>query len=152
MIELAGAQDLDDIASMWMEVSRQEFVHYLGQDVIEFFIESGELREEVECCADSTYVFRDKNQLVGFVVLQDDLIELMIVRPDYQNQSIGRQLYEFSIKTIAQEFHQVRAECLELDDKTNRLLEAQSFEFIGRYEDEMGMVRRQYQKVLNRFY
>jgi len=151
MIEAAQSQDLDDIASMWMDVSRQEFVHYLGQDVIEFFIESGELREEVACCADSTYVYRDDGKLLGFVVLQEDLIELMIVRADCQNQNIGKQLYEFSVNLISKVHRQVRAECIEQDQKTNSLLESQGFDFIGRYEDEMGFMRRQYRKPLRYF-
>lgn len=151
MITLAQAQDLDQITAMWMEVSRQEFVQYLGQDIIEFFIESGELREEVECCADSTYVYRDDDRIAGFVVLQEDLIELMVVRPDCQNQTIGRQLYEFSVETISTHYRQVRAECLEMDQKTSRLLASQGFDFIGRYEDEMGFTRRQYQKIIDQW-
>ena len=87
MIDSARPEDLDTITDMWMDVSRQEFVQYLGQDVIEFFIESGELRDEVESNADSTFVYREQENVLGFVVLQDDLIELMVVRPDCQNQN-----------------------------------------------------------------
>jgi ribosomal protein S18 acetylase RimI-like enzyme len=148
MIQAAQTQDLDDIAAMWMHVCRQEFVHYLGQDVVEFFIESGELREEVACCSDSTYVYREDNRVLGFVVLQQDLIELMVVRSDCQNQSIGKQLYEYSIALISKHHRHVRAECSEQDEKSNGLLRNQGFDFIGRYEDEMGFVRRQYSKPL----
>lgn len=148
MIIAAQAQDLDQITEMWMDVSRKEFVQFLGQDVIEFFIEHNDLREEVECCSDTTYVYKQEEQVLGFVVLAEDLIELLVVRPECQNQNIGKQLYDYSISLVAQQFHQVRAECIEQDEKANKLLSARGFEYIGHYEDEMGFTRRQYQKQL----
>ena len=146
MIELATKDDVQELVSIWIDISRKEFSQQIGSEAIEYFIESGEMEQETLKLIADTYVYRKNGCVAGFVVLIDNLIELVLVRTEFQNSVIGSRLYRFALKRICKEHGHVRAECFANNERANSILTRLRFTFDGSYEDDMGFVTNTYSK------
>ena len=149
MIEKALEKDLIEIIKMWTEVSIKEFVNYIGKENIIHFIESGELEKESRQLLDKTFVFRKDNSVYGFVVIIDNLIELMVVKQEYQNKLIGKKLFDFAIDKIKSRYKELKIECFEKNKRVNSICQRLNFRFQNSYKDiDMGFVTNVYTKEL----
>lgn len=137
-IKAASPADLQRLTRLWSDISRQEFSAYIGQENIDFFINSGELAEETERLLDNTFICERQGELAGFVVIIGDLIELLIVSPAYQNKLVGKQLYNFSSHKIYQQHSRIRVECFATNHRIRPILSRLGFQETGRYFDELG--------------
>ena len=144
MIERAKNTDLDELVSLWQEISLNEFSSYIGIDNVNYFIESGELKSETERLLDTTYVLRKSGEIIGFIVLIENLIELLIVRPKYQNRFVGGKLYRFALDHISKNYPSVNVECFENNMRINSILKRLGFKLTESYKDDMGFITNKY--------
>ncbi len=68
----------------------------------------------------------------------DDLIELLIVSPTFQNKRVGKQLYNFAIHKIRQNHLHVKVECFAKNIRVLPTLQHLGFQETGRYFDDTG--------------
>jgi len=148
MIVKAKTEDISDIVMLWERVSLKEFSNYIGKENIEFFIQNDELLNEITHLHNNIYVFKLNKKIVGFVILIDNLIELLIVSPEDQNGLIGKKLYLFAINKIFSKYDTVIAECFNENKKVNSLLQRLGFIFVKSYQEEMGFITNQYIKTI----
>lgn len=148
MIERAKDTDLDELVLLWQDISIYEFSKYIGLENVNYFIDSGELRNETQRLLETTFVLREEGIIVGFIVLIDNLIELLIVRSSHQNRFVGGKLYRFVLKQLAEKYNTVHVECFEENKRTNSILKRMGYRLINTYRDEMGFVTNQYSMAI----
>lgn len=148
MITRAQESDLNEIIMIWEETSREDFARQIGTANIEYFIESGELSRESKFFLRNTYVLRDNGIIAGFVVILGNLIELLIVDQEYRNTLCAQKLYKHALKVISRKHDHVRAECFELNDKANSMLQRLGYDLKNTYLDNLGFLTNIYHKRL----
>lgn len=148
MIDRAKPADLPQIAAIWKEVSINEFSDYIGENNVKAFIESGELENECRKHLDSTFVVTKNKVVAGFVVILGNLIELLIVRPEHQNQFVGKRLYEFALFKIRENYSEVGVECFAKNLRANSILRRLGYRLDSTYQDEMGFTTNKLSKAL----
>jgi len=79
-----------------------------------------------------TYIAFDKSNVVGFVTIDKDRLEMthLYVRPDKQRQGIGTKLMEFAVKQMTN-ISRVYATVLSVNQPGLSFFEKYSFEFTG---------------------
>lgn len=146
MIEPLKIEDIPQIVDLWEEISLNEFSDYIGAKNVECFIESGELEKECKRHLDKTYVFKTNKLVVGFIVVLENLIELLIIKKEFQKQGVGKQLYNYAIGLIKENYSRVKVECFENNLRVNSILKKSGFRFESKYKDEMGFITNTYSK------
>ncbi|WP_432799864.1 GNAT family N-acetyltransferase [Poriferisphaera sp. WC338] len=148
MIHAATENDLSEIVSLWEAISLHEFSAYIGHENVKYFIESGELSRESKRYLDCTYVCKRRDCFLGYVVVIGDLIELLVVMPEYQNAMTGKRLYDHALKLIRQRHRKVRVECFSNNQRANSILKRLGYDFDGSYQDDIGFMTNKYSKRL----
>lgn len=131
---------------MWTEISKREFASYIGEDAIEQFVESGELASECRRLLAQTWVCSVDNALAGFVVVIDDLIELLLVGREFQNRLVGKRLYKRAEDEISKGHDIMRVECFLNNARIAKILKRLGFHEDRTYQDEMGFMTVQLSK------
>jgi ribosomal protein S18 acetylase RimI-like enzyme len=149
LIRKAEKPDLNSIVAIWTEISLNEFSRYIGRENVEHFIDSGELKNECERLLSNTYVLTRDSIIKGYVVIIEDLIELLVVRPEFQNAFAGKRLYDFAVNKIGESFDCVRVECFEDNARVNSILKRLGYDKDGNYRDEMGFITNRLSKKLH---
>jgi hypothetical protein len=148
LIRKADKRDLNEIVAIWTEISLNEFSRYIGRANVKHFIDSGELKNESKRLLSNTYVLTQDRIIKGYVVIIEDLIELLVVKPDFQNTLAGKRLYDFAVNKIGESFDSVRVECFDGNAKVNSILERLGYNKDGSYRDELGFTTNRLYKEI----
>lgn len=145
MIKRAAADDIEDIIEIWREsVSIGAFTH-LGIDNIQHFFPGTDV--ETVQSQKSTFILQEQQRIIGFVIIIEDLIGLMMVRPGV-SQTAFHKLYGFALMHIANKYDAVRVECYAENSHGNEAITRLGFEFIGSYGGQNGFQTNAYYKSL----
>lgn len=89
------SNDYNEIADVW-EASVRSSHHFLTEDDITFYkpLVISRYLPAVEL-----YVMRENGEIVAFIGLADDNIEMLFVRPDKQGKGYGTALVDFAVKS-----------------------------------------------------
>lgn len=86
---LKDAPVLKDIST---KVIRTNYTAFLGSEAVNEFIESGLADKEIDDGIKLCTVMIDETAVIGFVIVRDDLLHLIMVDVSYQNKGYGNML------------------------------------------------------------
>ena len=121
---------------------------FLGDEGVDWFIDSGESDREVERQLDNCDLVLHKGMILGFVVFFDDLIHLMMVDERLQRQGIGTVLLQHAEQQLRIACRSaLRLETFEGNDQAIRFYRKHGWSITGKQEDKQyGFVRVFFEK------
>jgi putative acetyltransferase len=90
-------EDIPHIVEVW-EASVRETHHFLTEADIELF--KPLVEQELPSMAELACVRDGAGQLVGFVGVEKDKVEMLFVHPEWRGQGIGRHLLEHAVRSL----------------------------------------------------
>jgi putative acetyltransferase len=90
-------EDFPRIVEVWAASVRQTH-HFLSEADIEFFAPF--VRDELPQIAELACVRDDQGQVIGFIGVEHNKVEMLFIHPLWRGQGIGRRLLEYAIKTL----------------------------------------------------
>ena len=88
----ATPSDAPMLKEISAQVIRTNYTSFLGADAVDDFIKSGLADKEIDDGIDSCTVMVNETVILGFAILHDDLLHLIMVDVPYQGSGYGRML------------------------------------------------------------
>ncbi|CAA0104431.1 Uncharacterised protein [BD1-7 clade bacterium] len=99
-IRKSETQDLEQLKALSRKTISICYPCFMGDEVVSGYINSGASDEEIEKHSENTYVAINADVILGYVVVIDNLVHIMMVDPSQQRIGIGCQLLEFAENDI----------------------------------------------------
>ena len=90
-------EDFSRIVEVW-EASVRETHHFLTEADITLF--KPLVEQELPSVAELACVRDGAGQMVGFVGVEKDKVEMLFIHPEWRGQGIGRRLLEHAVRTL----------------------------------------------------
>lgn len=147
-IRRARATDLPLIQSIARRTIDKCYRAFLGDDGVNWFINSGESDRELQKHIDSSDVLIKENMPVAFAIYFDDLIHLMMVDVDLHREGFGSQLLAHCEQQLFHRGHvTIRLETFEGNQQAINFYKRNDWIVTGKQEDESyGFVRVYFEK------
>lgn len=123
-IVACAEDDYDELLYLW-ETSVRSTHHFLTEADILFYRPL--VRNQYFSAVD-LYAIRNQHQIVAFIGLSHDLIEMLFVHPQKQNKGYGKRLIKYAI----QHHHIEKVDVNEQNDQALQFYLKQGFDIIGR--------------------
>ncbi|WP_339228731.1 GNAT family N-acetyltransferase [Oceanobacillus sp. FSL K6-2867] len=91
-VKHSKVSEIKDLASV---VVRKNYTSFLGEDNVNYFINSGMSDKEINDHLDNMIVCEYNDEVVGICVYLDDLLHLIMVKYGYQGQGIGKVIIDY---------------------------------------------------------
>lgn len=104
-IGLAGPEDRDAVSALAWRTFSGCYRSFLGDEAVDGYHESGAEDEELAKHFGDTHLLRADGELVGLVVLVDDLIHLLLVDPERHRQGHATSLMDYAEELLAARGH-----------------------------------------------
>ncbi|KPA20058.1 putative acetyltransferase [Shimia sp. SK013] len=97
----ARPDDVDQLCTLAQEVIRVRYTPFLGQEMVDGYINSGDANGEITRNLTHLVVAEVEDVILGFVVCFDDLVHLLMTRLDQQRDGVGSHLLAHAEDAIA---------------------------------------------------
>ncbi|MDO6684468.1 MULTISPECIES: GNAT family N-acetyltransferase [unclassified Agarivorans] len=96
-IRQANLSDASSLKELSKHVITACYTGFMGEEMVNGYLSSGASDDEVDKHISNTFVAVDDSELImGYVVVIDDLIHIMMVSPEQQRLGIGARLLSFA--------------------------------------------------------
>lgn len=136
MIRKALSRDLDLLKTLSRHVIQNNYAAFLEQDLIDDYINSGDADAEIESNLANMIVFQKAGQILGFCVYFDNLIHLIMVKPERQCQGVGRKLIEHAEKQIFRKFKKMKLQIFDENGLAICFFQRLGFNEVGVIDDK----------------
>ena len=92
----------------------------MGIDNVNLFIASGQSDKEIEDGIDNCFVMLKANNIVGFAIIHDSMLHLIMVDTEYQNKGYGAELLTYIENEIFKKHSQITLQSFEKNEPTNQ--------------------------------
>jgi len=122
MIRKYKETDIDEILEVWFQASSMAHP-FLDEEFMG--MEKRNIRDVYMPNTD-TWVFEDRDMIIGFISMMGNEVGAIFVRPDYHGRGVGRQLMDF-----VADFHEVmEVEVFERNVVGRAFYDKYGFEFV----------------------
>jgi len=136
-IRAADPADLPLVQSIARRTIDRCYRLFLGNEGVDWFINSGESDRELQKHLDSCDVLLKENTPVAFVIYFDDLIHLMMVDVDLHREGFGSQLLAHCEKQLFDRGHaKIRLETFEGNHQAINFYQKNDWVVTGRQENK----------------
>ncbi|MFA0084763.1 GNAT family N-acetyltransferase [Vibrio sp. 10N.261.51.F12] len=100
-IRQANLSDTHSLKELSKHVISVCYTGFMGEEMVNGYLSSGASDDEVDKHISNTFVAVDDSEVVmGYVVVIDDLVHIMMVSPEQQRKGIGERLLSFAENKI----------------------------------------------------
>jgi ribosomal protein S18 acetylase RimI-like enzyme len=135
-IRKAMTSDIEALSALSCRTIRASYWSFLGETVVEAFLASGAADQYVRETLAQCSVIVAEGKLVGYTVCKDDLIDLMMIDPEYQGCGLGTRLLEHCQEMLFQNFEALTLESFEQNQKANNFYWKHGWSEVKRYFDQ----------------
>jgi GNAT superfamily N-acetyltransferase len=104
-VRKAAAAELPEIQAIAREVIAARYPAFLGADMVQDYLDSGQADQEFVTHQDSLFVLMEGTRIMGFAICFDDFVHVMMVRLDAQRGGYGSFLLNWCEATIKERSH-----------------------------------------------
>ena len=127
--------DLKRIQKIAKKTIDQSYRYFLGDTTVDHYLKCGHLESYLNSNIHNTWSLCQGNNILGFSICIDNVIEFMMIDADYHRHGFGTKLLQ-SCEGLLFENHQVIAlENFEKNTKAYKFYEANDWEKIAKYKD-----------------
>ncbi|MCY9862339.1 GNAT family N-acetyltransferase [Vibrio coralliirubri] len=109
-IRKAQASDLASIQELARDTINACYRSFLGDEGVDWFINSGESDKEVEKQLSNCVVLESNNQIQGYCAFENDFVHILMVSPNIQRSGFGATLLkhvENEMSTLGHEHYRL---------------------------------------------
>jgi len=128
----ASQQDAPEIKKLAAEVIYKNYAPFLGLESTKNFVESGASDQIIDESLTDTLVAVHAGEIVGIAVIKEDLLDLLMVKYDFQRQGIGGALIEQAEAILFKNHTIIRLETFESNVPTIAFYQKHGWEIVGR--------------------
>ncbi|MGI9569030.1 MAG: GNAT family N-acetyltransferase [Desulfobulbia bacterium] len=92
IIRRASQSDLPELQELARRTIDRNYRSFLGDESVDWFLESGESDKEVIENLDNCSVAEEGDKQIAYCVYYEDFIHILMVDPDFQRAGIGKQM------------------------------------------------------------
>lgn len=127
--------DLKRIQKIAKKTIDQSYRYFLDDAVVDHYLNSDHLETYLDSNIHNTWALYQDNNILGFSVCIDNVIDFMMVDADYHRHGFGTKLLQ-CCEDLLFENHQVIAlENFEKNTKSSKFYETNNWEKIAKYKD-----------------
>jgi len=129
------ASDLECIQMIARKTVDHSYRYFLGDEIVDHYLNSGHLEAHLSNHINNTWALYKGNNILGFSICIDNVIDFMMVDADYHRQGLGTKLLQ-CCEDLLFENHQVIAlESYEKNYKACEFYEANNWRKVAKYID-----------------
>ncbi|GKX28286.1 GNAT family N-acetyltransferase [Vallitalea longa] len=110
---VAVTTDLQEIKKLAGEVVINNYTRFMGIDITKNYVDSGQSDKEIEDDIDNMVVAEHDGNILGIVVVIDDLLHLLMVKHSHQGLGIGSSLLELAEKRMFTKYDTITLQTFE---------------------------------------
>jgi GNAT superfamily N-acetyltransferase len=118
------------------DVIQNNYSSFLDKSIIDNFINSGHCDKEITDNVENCFVMKKDNTCVGFSILIDNTIHLMMINRNYQRQKYGSALLHIMETRLFEKYNIIQLQSFSKNIAANNFYEKNSWKKIK--ETEMG--------------
>lgn len=119
----AFEHDLNELKLLSKETINSDYRSFLGDEAVDYFINSGLSDQYIMENWKDTLVFVMNKKIIGLCVTKENLIDLLMIHPNYQRLGIGSKMLEFISMQLFKYYTEIHVESFELNKKANLFYE-----------------------------
>jgi ribosomal protein S18 acetylase RimI-like enzyme len=135
-IRKALLSDLEVMQSVARHTIDKNYRPFLGDEGVDWFI-SGPSDEYMKETINEAFVISEDEDVIGFCVLKENLIDLMIVKHEAHRKGIGTKLLDYCERVLFSDYQEIKLESFEKNDKANSFYTKNSWVKSGIEADEV---------------
>ena len=142
-IKIATINDLPQIQQLAKQVMSDCYRSYLGDKMVDWFIESGGIDEELAANLENCSILCNKQEGIGFSLIQQHTIQLIMVATHFQRKGYGSLLLNHCESILSkQKYHTIQVETFRNNTQATSFFKKNGWEIIYESEkDIFGFVR-----------
>jgi GNAT superfamily N-acetyltransferase len=119
MIRAATQSDFDVLVQLSIQTIRARYTAFLGQDSVDGFVGSGEVDQYVRNNLHRCWVIVVDEATVGYCVLKENRLDLMMIDHRYHRRGFGSQLLLYAEQALFREHDEIVLESFEPNHVAN---------------------------------
>ena len=127
--------DLEIIQAIAKKTIDQSYRYFLGDQVVDNYLNSGRLDKYLSNNIDNTWVLSIDHTIVGFAICIDNVIDFMMVDVDYHRQGLGTKLLQHCESYLFKKHQIIALESFEENTKATKFYQANNWEITEKYRD-----------------
>lgn len=136
LVRKALASDLGSLIALSHNTINASYRRFLGDEAVDAFLASGAadryIEENIGRCA---VIVRDE-QIVGYSVCRDNVIELMMIDHTVHRQGLGTELLVYVEQALFETRDELRLESFEDNQNANAFYRKNGWREVSRYFDQ----------------
>lgn len=135
IVRPARRTDQTRIIGLWRDSVYQDY-HFMDRAVQERWIEDGPAEEYIRERLSGCHVAESDGLVIGFVVVIDDLIDLLWIDKGYRRQGVARRLLDWAEAEIGRRHDRAELYCYVPNQTALALYQKRGYTDRGRVRDE----------------
>ncbi len=127
--------DLKRIRKIAKKTIDHSYRYFLDDVSVDHYLESGHLETYLNTNINNTWSLHQDNNILGFSVCIDNVIDFMVIDSDHHRQGLGTILLQHCEGLLFENHHVIALESFEKNTKAYEFYEANNWEKIAKYKD-----------------
>lgn len=141
-IRKAGESDIGVLQAISRRTISLNYRSFLGDEGVDGFIDSGAVDQYCRECIGHCFVIVDEGVVLGFCVLKDNLIDLLMIDHEFHRRGLGTKLLMHCEEVLFASYDELKVESFELNSKANGCYEKNGWVAGAVYFDEEARVNK----------
>lgn len=133
--------DVDALVALSRATIDACYRSFLG-DAVDAYLASGAVEEYVDESVGRCTVILGDGQIAGYFVCKDDLIDLMMVRPELQRRGLGSRLLDHAEASLFHSYSELTLESFAPNEPANRFYRKHGWSEARSYFDQASGVTK----------
>lgn len=122
-INFAEKKDMSALIELSRRVIRENYSVFLGEELVENFIESGMADDEVISNFETVLVLKNEEEIIGFCIWKEELLHLLMIEPKYQGKGAGTYFITEMCREKNRKYSNLYLESFEGNSQANNFYE-----------------------------
>lgn len=136
-IRQAEPADQEQILQLARDITDRYTRTYLGDKLVDWYLDSGACDEEILQNYDQLLVMLDGNTVIGLMIWKENLMHLLMVAIPYHGTGAAQYFCNQVIPEKRKEFGELKLECFEANARANQFYRKTGWTEYARIPDEL---------------
>jgi ribosomal protein S18 acetylase RimI-like enzyme len=143
----AATSDIARLIDLSRRTIRASYTSFLGDDAVNAFLESGSADQYVGDNINQCIVIIYENEIVGYAVVKEDLIDLLMIDCLVHRNNLGTELLGHVERVMFRSYGTIRLESFEGNHGANAFYRKNGWHEVRRFVDpDMSIAKVEFQK------
>ena len=127
-IKYITEDDIPFLVMLAWEVIIKNYSAFLPEDSIKYYLESGQCDNEIIENIDNYIKLEKNNEVIGFTILLENKLHLIMIANNYQNKGYGKKLLEYIEEILIKKYSTIELQSFSKNFITNRFYKKNGWE------------------------